>query len=237
MSESLRVSVVVPCHNAAPYLAEALTSVLSQRAAPEEVFVIDDGSTDDSAAVAARFGTRVRLVRQEQGGISAARNRGLDLATGDAIAFLDADDIWPDGSLFARRAVLETQPALESVHGLVRQFISPELPEEIQRALVVDEAMSRARVAGAMLVRRTVFARVGGFDPAFRIGETLDWVARADLAGVTHDVVDEVVRHRRLHTTNTTTRLRNEKGDYLRVLKATIDRRRAAAPQASTDQG
>jgi glycosyltransferase involved in cell wall biosynthesis len=232
------VSVIVPCYNAAPYVAEALSSALGQDRVPDEVIVIDDGSPDGSAAIAASFGPRVRCVRQEQRGISEARNNGLAHATGDVIAFLDADDLWPARSLSARLALLAGRPSLDCASGLTRQFISPELPDEIRRSLTCPEDTSRARVAGAMLVRRRVFDRVGVFNPAFRIGETLDWVARADAAGVTNEIVDEVVLLRRVHGSNTTARLKNEKAEYLRVLKASLDRRRSAAPgQAAPTEG
>lgn len=232
-----RVSLVIPCYNGAPYLAEALASAFGQDPAPDEVIVVDDGSTDDSGSIAAGFGPRVRCVRQEQLGISAARNRGVALSTGDLIAFLDADDIWPAGSLSARRTLLEDRPELDSASGLVTQFISPELPDEIRRTLVCPEGLSRARVAGAMLVRRRVFERVGPFDPSFRIGETLDWIARADAAGVTNEIAEHVVLRRRVHGANTTARLKDEKAEYLRVLKASLDRRRAAARGEAMSRG
>ena len=228
MKASPRVSVVVPCYNAARYLAEALTSVLGQRPSPEEVIVIDDGSTDDSVAIAERFGPSVRCVRQEQSGAAVARNHGVSLASGELMAFLDADDLWPEDSLASRLALLDGDHTLDMASGLVKQFISPELPDEIRRTLVCPETTSRGRVAGSMLIRRHAFDKVGEFNPAFRIGEAVDWVARADAAGLRNGVADKVVLLRRVHTTNTTTRLRDAKSDYLRVLKASIDRRRAA---------
>lgn len=89
-----KVSVVIPCYNGAKYLRETLGSALAQTHAPLEVIVIDDGSTDDSAAIAESFGPPVRVIRQSNQGESVARNRGIDEATGDWIAFLDADDWW-----------------------------------------------------------------------------------------------------------------------------------------------
>ena len=225
----LRVTAIVPCYNSARYLAESLASALQQDRPPDEVVIVDDGSTDDSASIAAGFGPRVRCARQEHLGISAARNHGIALSTGDVIAFLDADDVWPATSLSVRLAALEAHPELDSASGLTRQFISPELPDEVRRALACTGDLSRARVAGAALVRRRAFDRVGPFDPSFRIGETIDWVARADQAGVTNAVVEAVVLLRRVHTTNTTAQLRDDKAEYLRVLKASLDRRRAAA--------
>lgn len=232
---SPRVSVVVPCHNAARYLAAALESACAQQPHLAEILVIDDGSTDGSDAVAEGFGPLVRCVRQEHRGISEARNRGLALAGGDVIAFLDADDVWTADSVSIRAAVLESDPTVESAAGLVEQFLSPELPDEIRRSLVCPPGASSARVAGAMLVRRHVFDRVGLFDPAFHVGETLDWVARADAAGVVTRTAASVVLRRRIHGRNTTARNSRLASDYLRVLKASLDRRRTSASPPVSD--
>ncbi|HWB16803.1 MAG TPA: glycosyltransferase family 2 protein [Vicinamibacterales bacterium] len=91
---SPRFSVVIPCYNAAKFLPATLASVAAQTWPPHEVIVVDDGSTDDSARVAAAFDPAIRVVQQSNQGESVARNRGMDLATGDWVAFLDADDLW-----------------------------------------------------------------------------------------------------------------------------------------------
>lgn len=94
-----RISVVIPVHNGAKYLKEAITSALSQTLLPSEIIVVDDGSTDESAQLAASFGPPVRVVQQTQMGESAARNRGIEVAEGEWIAFLDADDVWHPNKL------------------------------------------------------------------------------------------------------------------------------------------
>lgn len=90
----MSVSVVIPCYNAAAFLRETLESVFRQTYAPKEIIVIDDGSTDGSAGVAAAFGEQVTVRRQENFGESVARNHGIAAARGEWIAFLDADDLW-----------------------------------------------------------------------------------------------------------------------------------------------
>lgn len=228
-----RVSVIVPCYNAERYLGEALESVLTQ---PEvaEVLLVDDGSTDGSVAVAESFGSRVQLTRQANGGASAARNSGVQRAGGDFIAFLDADDVWTDGSLAVRVAALEASGRDDGVSGLTQQFLSPELSLADRTRLLCPDAPVHAHVPGALLVRRTVFARVGLFDEQYRTGEMLDWVSRASAAGVVLAYIDALVMRRRIHATNTVHRQEALHGDYLRVLKASIARRRMASVDPTT---
>jgi glycosyltransferase involved in cell wall biosynthesis len=94
LSKTPSVSAIIPAHNAERFIAEAVTSVLEQTRPPDECIVVDDGSTDGTIEALEPFGRSVRLVRQPQAGVSAARNAGMRAATGDRFAFLDADDVW-----------------------------------------------------------------------------------------------------------------------------------------------
>ena len=110
------VSVVIPCYNAAPFLRETLESALNQTHPPLEIIVIDDGSTDDSAAIAESYGPPVRVIRQANQGESVARNRGMAEARGSHLFFLDADDVIRP-SAFER--LLEATGGREDVVGLM----------------------------------------------------------------------------------------------------------------------
>jgi hypothetical protein len=115
------VSVVIPCYNGATFLRETLDSVQTQTLPPLEVLVVDDGSTDDSAAIAETYGSPVRVIRQPNQGESVARNRGIDEARGEWVAFLDADDLWLPGKL-AEQARVMTQETRAVCSGTVTRF-------------------------------------------------------------------------------------------------------------------
>lgn len=110
----------MPCYNAAPYLHEAIASALDQSVPPTEIIVVDDGSTDESPQIAAAFGEPVRVVRQTNQGESVARNRGIEEATGDWVAFLDADDVWRPEKLERQLALID--PGVVCVHTAVYEF-------------------------------------------------------------------------------------------------------------------
>jgi len=225
--EMLRTSVIVPCYNAAAYVGDAIDSILRQDRQPHEIIVIDDGSVDASAAIVhARFGARLRYHLQSHQGIGAARNRGVRLAEGNCIAFLDADDIWSPSSLGVRLARLEAEASIDGVCGRTEQFVSPDIDPARRAALHCPPGAQPGRVAGAMLVRRSVYDRIGYFDPGLKLGETMDWVARFEEGGLVMAMIGDVVLRRRIHAANTVITERHRQTDYLKILKASIDRRR-----------
>jgi glycosyltransferase involved in cell wall biosynthesis len=224
----VNVSVVIPVHNGARYLAEAIASVHAQTTPPCELVVVDDGSTDGSGELAVSLGAV--CVRQDQAGIGAARNAGVRRARGDAIAFLDADDLWSSDKLERQVTRLGEETAVDGAFGWAQQFVSPDLPAEERAQLRCPTEPQPGIHAGALLVRRSAFERTGGFDEAISVGDFLDWYARATDLGLTFATLEGVVLRRRLHGTNTMRKLQHERAGYVRVLKAALDRRRQVAP-------
>jgi glycosyltransferase involved in cell wall biosynthesis len=229
------ISVVMPAFNAEKYVAEAIESALVQTLAPAEVVVVDDGSTDGTGAAVRAFGDSVRYERQERAGNGAARNRGVELARGDYLAFLDADDRFLRDKLEQQMGVLSRDPAVEVVFGHVREFISPELDPDLAARLRLPAPEAPWAAPNLMLIRRTSFERVGPFSPELKVGVTVDWYARALEAELNMFMLPEVVLERRLHSDNNGLRERDSRAQYLHVLKASLDRRRAKAARASDD--
>ena len=221
------VSVMIGVYNGARYLGEAIESVLAQTHPAAELIVVDDGSEDDSGAIAESYGPPVVCIRQPNGGMAAARNRAVAAARCEYFAFLDADDRFRSDKLERQLGVFAEDPRLDVVYGHVTEFLSPDLDEDA-RALLREPVHDLAwPTPNLMLVRRDSFLRVGLFSTDLKVGIGVDWYARANEAGLQAAVPPFVVLERRLHAENNGLRRRQFKPQYLHVLKAALDRRRA----------
>ncbi len=219
------ISVIIPVYNHGNYLGQALESVLGQSYSVSEIIVVDDGSTDDSVAVAKKF-SGVTVLKKAHGGIAMARNAGLQQARGAFIAFLDADDLWHRDKLKLQMEVLGRDTDLDMVFAHVRQFFSPDLNELERGKNKIDREIISGCIAGTLLAHRKCFETVGFFSEELRSGEFIDWYARAQDAGLRDRILPEVLYERRIHSTNHGIRERHSRSDYFRVLKDSIDRRR-----------
>jgi glycosyltransferase involved in cell wall biosynthesis len=221
------VAIIVPVYNGAAYLEEALGSVLAQDGCRiTSILVVDDGATDASAAIAAAYPAPVRLIRQAHSGAATARNRGLAAATEDCIGFLDADDLLPPHSVVARVEALGADPGVDVVTGMVTQFISPQLDAATTARLLVPDHPMKGPLSGAMLFRRRLFERVGGFDTGLAHGDFIDWYLRARDAGMVSRQLDTVVLQRRIHGANLSLRDKAGRKDYLTVVRRHLARQR-----------
>lgn len=217
---ALKVDVIIPVYNGARYLAEAIGSVLAQTYPQIELFVVDDGSVDESAAIAAQI-PGVRLLQQPHRGIGAALNQAIRQGKGDLIAFLDADDRWLPEKLEKQVCTLMTDPMLDMVFGHVRQF------HQAGVAICGDAQPGIHR--GSMLVRRSAFERVGPFDEDPHMHGFVDWYARACEANLCMRVLSDVLYERRIHDNNLGQQMRDaQRQSYLRTLRLSVARRKAA---------
>jgi glycosyltransferase involved in cell wall biosynthesis len=219
------LSVIIPCYNAARFLPQAVASVRVQRYEPLEIFVVDDGSTDATPEIAPGLGPEVRYLRQENRGPSSARNLALRQARGEIIAFLDADDEWPEGRLDLQVGRLLEDPALDVVSGRVRYVELPggQIPD--LRFEGPDRTLPGIHI-GAAVYRRRAFDVVGLFDEALRYSEDHDWFLRAREAGLKMLVLAEVTLLYRMHDSNMTRHVPGRNLIQTLVIHKSLQRRR-----------
>lgn len=224
------VTAAIPVRDGEAYLAEAIESILAQSRPCEQVVVVDNGSTDRSAAIAAGYGPAVEVVAEPRAGIGAARNAAVATARGDFFAFLDADDLWQPGRIELQLAAFAERPELQLVFGHVSQFVSPDLPAEEAATLRIPEAPQPGLHVGAMLARRTALDAIGPWDEDIRVSDGLAFLLRARELGMAQEMLAETVTLRRVHGANHSIHNRDERAEFARHLKRSLDRRRGASP-------
>jgi glycosyltransferase involved in cell wall biosynthesis len=186
-----RLTVVVPVHNGAAYVGEAIDSVLAQRAGDAvELVAVDDGSTDDTPQLLAALGERIRVVRQANAGLSAARNAGIGAARGELLAFLDADDLHEASFAASFLRAADERPDADVFHCGYRavDFAGAPLYRQSGPKPLDDDPFHRLVRGGAphvtaLVARRRAVERVGRFDTALRLQEDWDYWLRLAAAG------------------------------------------------------
>ena len=176
---SAKVSTVIPAYNSERTIAEAIDSVLAQQYDDHEIIVVDDGSTDATPGILARYGDAIRVITQKNGGLSVARNAGIRQSKGKYLAFLDSDDIWLPGKLARLTAMLDANPRASlafSEYGLIDASGA-----EYGRSSIGEESWMRGStespfpifslgspiLPSTWLVPREVLSCIGGFSEAF----------------------------------------------------------------------
>lgn len=193
-------SVVVPCFNQGRFLAEAIESLLSQRGHVPEIIVVDDGSTDDTASVASRYGDRVQLIRQDNRGLPNARNVGLAAARGRFVAFVDADDAWDPEFLSTTMPILE-RPGVRGVYTCTRIVDEEGMFMREAGKIVAPEDFRPALLRGgffppaAALLEASAVRDVGGFDESLAATEDDLWY-RLQSLGSFHGIARPLCRYR-----------------------------------------
>lgn len=222
------ISVIIPAYNTEKYLIGSLESIFAQTYKTIEVICIDDGSTDNTPEILKSYGNKIKVITNiKQSGIAYSRNRGIEAARGEFIAFMDADDIAKPERLQKQIELLLKKPSVDICFTMIECFVSPELPDEIKSLRQCPIGPQPGIVSPAACMRKSAFAKVGFLDEKLRVGEFVDWMARATSLRLQQDSVPEVLLLRRIHNTNIGVTQRDSRIDYLKVVRAALARKRA----------
>jgi glycosyltransferase involved in cell wall biosynthesis len=182
------VSVIIPAYNAERYICDAIKSALSQSYSDLEVLVIDDGSKDGTAALVAQRFPQVRLISKVNGGASSARNLGCQMAKGEFLAFLDADDEWHTGKIAAQLALMKAYPQAQLCRTALTEDSVQDappipvgadgLPVHTRYTAFKESFFHPFFATSTVMVRRSAFDKVGGFDVGLKVAEDIDFYLR-----------------------------------------------------------
>jgi hypothetical protein len=220
-----QVSVVLPTRNRARLLPQAIDSVLSQTVRDIELLVVDDGSTDDTAAVLEGYGDPVRVLRTDPGGVSRARNLGLDRVHGEHVAFIDSDDLWDSRKLEFQLDLLRRHPDAAAVCcDMVELDGAAERPESFfQRIGFTGDLTPRAMffhnpiATPTLVAERQVLERAGRFDPDLTGAEDYEYFFRLLRFGAVRPLFRTLVTRRLQPRALSRDRLRMAQGTIVAV--------------------
>jgi glycosyltransferase involved in cell wall biosynthesis len=222
------ISVIIPSYNCARFVGESVESILRQSVPPSEVIVVDDGSTDDTLAVLAGYAKRVTVVQAPHGGYASARNHGLAHASGDWVAFHDADDVALEDRLAVHLDWLARRPDADGVfaNGARMDDGTGLVPPELAagRDLGVEDVFAGFPVYfQAALVRRAAFEETGPFETSLQVHSDMDYGYRL-FAHRRIGFLDRVVFRYRWHAGNVTRDALRGREEIARVLASVAER-------------
>lgn len=191
----MTISAIITTYNRAGLVSRAIDSVLAQTRPVDEVIVVDDGSSDDTRAAVARYGTRVRYIYQENAGMAASRNAAVAASRCEWVAFLDDDDEWAPGKIEKQVHALAARPGAVLCYGQALRLF-PDGATETHVAAPLDRLRTQVLLANpfspcTVLMRREFFHLAGGFNPALRRAEDWEFAARMIALGREFVMVNE----------------------------------------------
>lgn len=221
----VKLSVILIVRNGAAFIAQALESVYLSHIQPDEIVVVDGDSTDDTCAIAAGF-PRVRIHHQTSQGIANAYNEGIAQSHGELLAFISHDDMWLPGKLDRQVAYLDAHPDTPFTLTMIQHFLEPgtAIPARFRPEFLAQPVPGW--IMEALVIRRTVFDKVGLFDPSYPVGEDTDWFARARDAGMIGEVLPEVLVRKRVYGGNASLVNPEMNSLLLRALRGSLARKR-----------
>jgi len=226
------VSVIMPTVNMGRFISDAIASIARQHREVAEIIIVDSESTDgtpDIVARLARDGAPIRLLESESRAPGKARNEGIAVARGDIIAFLDADDLWPEGKLARQLDYLDACRGQDMVSGMVQYF------DVLDPVRLVPAENSRIETLfhvhlGACLYRCGVFDRIGTFNDTLLYSEDVDLLLRVREAGIPFTILRDVMLYYRKHPNSMMAQKNPRKtADFRRAVAMSLARRRAGS--------
>jgi glycosyltransferase involved in cell wall biosynthesis len=225
-------SVILPVRDGARFVGEAIVSALLQLDPTDEVIVVDDASRDQTRGiVTAIIDRRIELLTGAGRGVSSARNIGLAKATGEFVAFLDHDDMWPAARHRTMLTSLRQKPEIDAVFGRMRVRFEDRAPRNPRIAAMDNKHVGMVSV-GTALFRRRIIDQINGFDEQMHFGEDVDFYNRLAEAGMRVELCETDALIYRRHDNNASNDLTRVEGGMADVLKRRIDRMRAARQKA-----
>lgn len=195
-----RVSVLIPTYNCGRFLSQAIESVLSQSYTDYEIIVVDDGSTDNTAQVAALY-PQIKYIHRDHSGVSATRNAAIEAASGEIIVFLDADDMWTKNKLELQVDYLDKNPDCMLVFTKAENFYEGSIEHGSRQQELYNSSLERCIITCA--IRHIVFEKYGMFRTDYPHGEDTQFMFRLSISGLSLDhCLDEVLYKRRIHDNN-----------------------------------
>lgn len=215
------ISIIIPVKNGANYIKQALEAIHKQNV-NKEIIIVDDGSTDNTGEIAKEYGCIVLRNEISQGPVK-AKNKALKIATGNYIIFHDHDDIMETNTLRKLCTELEMNPVISAVMAKVKDFYSPELSEEEKKRTIIKSEPYYGLFTGAVLIRKSVFEKIGLFNDSVTAGEIIDWQSKMCANHLKIKKLDFVATNRRIHSSNFgKTQQKTEFKDYAALLRAKL---------------
>jgi glycosyltransferase involved in cell wall biosynthesis len=221
MSSNPLVSVIIPVYNGERYVGAALDSVLAQEYAPFEIIVVDDGSTDGSAA-AVKSCKEARYLYQRNQGVAVARNSGISAGRGEYVAFLDQDDLWVPEKLRIQMGYLVENPHVGYVLARQRIFLQQGVarPSWLREEHLLDS--QAGYLPGTLVARKALFGTIGYFDQKYETASDTEWFFRSKDLGVPMTMLPDVLLHHRIHSTNQSSQVDDQHRELLRIARVSM---------------
>ncbi len=214
-------SVVIPAYQASAFIRDAVESVLQQTVPPAEIIVVDDGSTDETAAIAQSIAPLVTVVSTDNRGPGSATTTGVNMTRAPVVATLDADDRW-------KKTKMERQLELLSDNSQAPDLVFCKMSAFGATHLKSIDSEVSVYLRSSLVTRRSTFDQVGGMtDFEHRMGEFVDWLGRARAMGLQFGVVDELLVERRIHEQSLSFNLNSDSTrDFLAVARQALLRKK-----------